>query len=148
MTGPCAKLITVAIIENDGKYWIGTNWCNKPQKKCPRIHMKSGEGYEMCRNVCQQSGHAESNACRSAGYDASGGTLYLIGHIYCCEDCKRDMRDVGIKKVVIGEYPPSWKLNAPIHLITPKKKTKEQIKKDAEWDKEWEEIQRWSDFDA
>jgi deoxycytidylate deaminase len=97
----CAKQITIAIIENKGSYWIGTNWCRKPQKKCPRKGMLSGEGYELCRTICDQSGHAEENALSAAGKKASGGTLYLIGHTYCCSNCKNQLRDAGIEKINI-----------------------------------------------
>lgn len=109
MTGPCKKQTVVAIIENEGRYWIGSNYCLKPQKKCPRAKYPSGEGYKACNLICEQPGHAEYMACMSAGYDADGGTLYLIGHDHCCDDCKRVMKDVGIKKVVIGRYPKSWR---------------------------------------
>jgi len=123
MTGPCAKLTVVAIIEKNGEYWVGTNLCYKPQKKCPRRSMTSGSGYELCKNICEQPYHAEVAACHSAGsINTQGATLYLIGHIYCCDDCKEIIKRYGIKKVVIGKYPPSWKLEAPIHLITKRRK--------------------------
>jgi len=32
---------------------------------------------------------------------AEGAILYLIGHYYCCDNCKEIMKKFGIKKVVI-----------------------------------------------
>jgi len=107
--GLCAKLTTVAIIENKGEYWVSTNYCNNPQKTCPRKDLPTGVGYEMCKDICQQSAHAEVNVCRIAGDNAKGGILYLIGHTYCCDNCKKVMKEYGIEKIVIGESPPSWK---------------------------------------
>ncbi len=105
MKGKCAKQETIAIIENHGQYWIGTNWCYDAQTSCPRGNMKSGEGYELCEDICDQSSHAEVDACIKAGKDAIGGTLYLIGHTYCCDNCKKVMNDYGIEKVIIGKIP-------------------------------------------
>jgi len=36
-----------------------------------------------------------------AGIGAKGATLYLIGHYYCCEGCKRVMDEFGIAEVII-----------------------------------------------
>jgi len=110
MTGKCCKGEVVAIIENNGCYWIGSNACENAQKKCPRGKMPTGQGYEMCENICKQFAHAEEMACYEAGKEAIGGTLYLIGHTYCCDNCKKIMKAHGIEKVVIGKLPPSWRL--------------------------------------
>ena len=104
----CAKQLTLAIIENKGRYWIGSNWCNNPRISCPRIDLPTGVGYEKCIEICQQAGHAEVDACIAAGEFARGGTLYLIGHTYCCDNCKKVMEQYGIKNVIIGEYPTRW----------------------------------------
>ena len=98
----CAKQITIAIIENKGKYWIGTNYCAYPQRKCPRGNMPSGVGYELCRDICKQTGHAEVNAVKAAGRNAIGGTLYLIGHSYICDKCKMLLKKAGVKKTYIA----------------------------------------------
>lgn len=103
----CAKQTTIAVIENKGRYWIGTNWCQSPQKECPRKDMPSGEGYWMCTQMCHQNSHAEIDACVQAGRNAEGGTLYLLGHTYCCDSCKHVMESFGIKEVIIGRLPDS-----------------------------------------
>ena len=97
----CAKMVIVAIIGNEGKFWIGTNWCENSQKICPRGDMPSGEGYNLCKEVCKQTGHAEENALLAAGEGARGGILYLIGHTYCCQNCKKLMAEAGIRSTVI-----------------------------------------------
>jgi deoxycytidylate deaminase len=103
----CAKQSVIAIIENNGSFYIGSNWCEFPQDTCPRIGMKTGEGYNLCRDVCGQYNHAEVDACVKAGEKATkGGTLYLIGHTYCCDNCKKVMKEYGIKKVVVVETKP------------------------------------------
>jgi deoxycytidylate deaminase len=107
MVGKCAKQETIAIIENNGQYWVGTNYCNDAQEKCPRKDMPTGVGYELCIDICKQSSHAEIDACIKAGENANGATLYLIGHTYCCDNCKSVMSKYGIKEVIIGKLPES-----------------------------------------
>jgi deoxycytidylate deaminase len=108
MTGKCAKLETIAIIENNGQYWIGTNWCGNAQSECPRKDLPTGVGYEMCKDICKQISHAEVDACVNAGVEAKGGTLYLLGHTYCCDNCKNIMEEYGIVDVIIGRLPDSF----------------------------------------
>jgi deoxycytidylate deaminase len=99
----CLKQSTVAVIMKDGiLVSIGTNEIHNNQlTECPRAGMKSGRGYELCKNVCKQGHHAEVDACLKAGEEAKGATLYLIGHTYCCDDCKRVMGEHGIIDSVI-----------------------------------------------
>jgi deoxycytidylate deaminase len=105
MKGKCTKQETIAIIENNGQYWIGSNWCNNAQEECPRTGMETGIGYELCKSICEQQNHAEVDACIKAGENAKGGTLYLLGHTYCCDNCKMIMDQYGIKNVIIGKIP-------------------------------------------
>jgi deoxycytidylate deaminase len=104
--GKCAKQTVIAIIETiDGEYFLGQNTCNVPQLICPRKDMKTGEGYEMCKEICHQKNHAEVNACIKAGIKAIGGTLYLLGHTYLCKQCEMIVKDCGIVEIKIGENP-------------------------------------------
>lgn len=107
MEGKCVKQQTIAIIENNGQYWMGTNHCANAQQECPSGNLHSGIGYELCASVCQQGAHAEVDACQKAQGNAMGGTLYLLGHTYCCDNCKSVMEQYGIKEVIIGSLPPS-----------------------------------------
>lgn len=110
MEGKCAKQTTISIIEClNGKYYIGTNWCYNAQEECPRKDLPTGVGYEMCNEICDQNAHAEADACWQAEDEARGGTLYLLGHTYCCDNCKKIIESVGIAKVVIGDIPESFK---------------------------------------
>lgn len=105
MNGPCAKQTTRAtIIAPDGRRFVGTNDCRNPQPTCPRAGMPTGVGYELCQSVCQQTGHAEANACRAADGQAHGGALYLEGHYYACEPCKTAAKEAGVE-IVIGPPP-------------------------------------------
>ena len=99
----CAKQSVTAVIVNKGNFWVGSNWCENPQEICPRKDMPSGVGYELCKDICKQKYHAEVDVCMKAGENARGGTLYLMGHTYCCDDCKKVMSEHGIEKIVIGE---------------------------------------------
>jgi deoxycytidylate deaminase len=74
--------------------------------------MASGTGYELCRDVCMQPGHAEVNAIRTAGKAAAGGVLYLEGHTYACDDCKATASAAGIARVVVGQ-PPGTAADGP-----------------------------------
>ena len=98
----CKKQTTVAVIMKDGHLIsIGTNEIHADIDECPRKGMKSGEGYDLCKSVCKQNHHAEVDACLKAGKDAEGGTLILIGHTYCCDNCKKVMDEHGIKEIKI-----------------------------------------------
>ena len=101
----CAKQDTVAIIINNEKAWIGSNWCENPQSECPRKDLPTGVGYELCHDICKQHSHAEVDACLKAGKNAEGATLHLIGHTYCCDNCLKVMKEHNIDNVIIGQFP-------------------------------------------
>jgi len=104
----CAKQTVMAMIIKNGNCYIGFNECLTPQKVCPREGMETGEGYHLCKERCHQTGHAEENACKLAGEDAKDSTLYLIGHYYCCEHCKKIMKEYGIVDVVFNKFPENF----------------------------------------
>ncbi len=66
----------------------------------------------MCRDICGQTGHAEINAIRLAGKKAKGSTVYMEGHTYCCEACKKAMAAVGVENIVFGP-PPGTSADGP-----------------------------------
>lgn len=89
--GPCLKQNVVATLFTvKGEVFVGTNRCQNPQTVCPRDvqGMKSGEGYHLCKEVCQQEAHAEVDAVRQAGEKALGAVIHLTGHSYACDNCK------------------------------------------------------------
>jgi deoxycytidylate deaminase len=98
----CAKVVvTATIITKDGRTFTGRNDCVNPQVLCPRGNLPSGQGYEMCKTICQQPAHAEVVALRKAGVDASGATLLLQGHNFACEDCLQSCERAGIARIVV-----------------------------------------------
>lgn len=100
----CAKqTVRAVIVSTDGGRWEGTNARLFPQNRCPREGMPSGVGYELCRDVCGQAGHAEVRALEAAGSGARGATLTLVGHSYVCGGCLRVMRERGVASYKIGE---------------------------------------------
>ena len=63
----------------DGTVFIGTNACASPQAECPRTE---GEGYEKCKTVCGQYGHAEETAVRAMQrmhYTGEDGSVFEVG---------------------------------------------------------------------
>jgi deoxycytidylate deaminase len=101
--GPCVKQrVRATIIAADGRWYSGENDCLSPQEVCPRANEPTGCGYELCRQVCRRTGHAEVNAIRVAGKAARGGRLFLEGHTYACEPCKAACAAAGIIDITIG----------------------------------------------
>lgn len=104
MIGPCAKTTVVCtLVTPTGKRFVGTNYCNNAQALCPRL---LGEGYEKCRSVCQQAGHAEIVALDVAGAEARGSRAYIEGHTYACQHCQEALFAAGVLSLTIGP-PPS-----------------------------------------
>lgn len=68
--------------------------------------MPSGEGYHLCRTICQQPMHAEVDAVIQAGMKVDGATIYLEGHTYACADCQAVSAEFGVKEIVVGPPPP------------------------------------------
>lgn len=102
-SGRCAKQVVVAtLVTKDGETVVGTNRCLNPQTVCPRDAqgMKSGEGYHLCKEVCQQYNHAEVDAITRAGKKAKGAVIYLQGHHYACDNCKAASIDAGADIIV------------------------------------------------
>jgi hypothetical protein len=96
--GNCVKQNVAARLHTaDGEVFVGTNRCHNPQTECPREvqGMRSGEGYHLCIEVCQQPAHAEVDAIRQAGEKARGSIIYLAGHTYACGNCQEAAKAVG-----------------------------------------------------
>ena len=98
--GKCAKQTVLAVLFTpDGDQFISSNYCLNPQASCPRT---GGEGYEKCKTICQQPGHAEANAIRMAGDRANGGTCLVFGHRQVCDSCRTLCEERGIGFKVLG----------------------------------------------
>ena len=104
MRGPCARLSVQCMIQtNDYRTMWGSNICNNAQFLCPRA---PGEDYKKCKTVCDQPGHAETEALRQAieAYGADvlrGGVAHVWGHYTCCRECSEALARAGIKEIII-----------------------------------------------
>ena len=106
--GPCAKqVVTATLVTTKGKVYVGRNDCRQPQPVCPRVQLncETGEGYRLCKTICEQEGHAEVMAVLAAGRRAAGATLWLEGHTYACDACTAFCREAGVKAIIIGAPP-------------------------------------------
>lgn len=75
---------------------IEIGWCYRD-----RNQIKSGTQLERCRAV---GSHAESNAIALAarnGHSTCGGTIYISGHYFVCNQCKALISNANIKRVVL-----------------------------------------------
>ncbi len=102
----CIRMQVGAVIIKDNRIQ-GTGYNNSPEgvegclkkKRCYRIenNIKSGTMYETCRSI-----HAEMNAIIQAGRDKCiDATMYIYGHSYVCDMCKRAIINAGIVWVCV-----------------------------------------------
>jgi hypothetical protein len=101
--GPCAKQTVRCVIWlANGEAVAATNACLNPQPKCPR---EPGEGYEKCKTICQQLGHAEVQAVQLAariGADLKGSRAVITGHTYACQHCQETLAKAGCNTFTLG----------------------------------------------
>ena len=104
---PCIKQSVYAMIEIGDMQVFGSNkMLNDEITICPRdtYGYKSGEGYHLCKDICKQESHADVDAIIAAQtmrINLIGATLTLVGHTYCCDNCKSAMESAGITTVNI-----------------------------------------------
>lgn len=102
--GPCAKrevVCTITYGPDREDFVIGRNDCANPQAACPRA---PGEGYEKCKTICRQGGHAEIEALRAAkalGVNLGFAHVHIHGHYWMCEDCGRQLYEAGVRHVTL-----------------------------------------------
>ena len=103
----CLKQEVYAMIKTPlGEKIYGGNFIQNNVGVCPRdqLGFKSGEGYHLCSDVCNQVSHAEVDAIKNAmkeNIDITGSTLFLVGHTYCCDECLGKMANAGISQCII-----------------------------------------------
>lgn len=101
--GPCAKqTVTAHVVTPEGEIFTATNYVLRPQETCPRAGMATGQGYDLCDNVCRQPAHAEINAVLHAGHKARGAVMYVEGHTYVCDACRKFADGHGIVEIKMG----------------------------------------------
>ncbi|MDZ7373811.1 MAG: dCMP deaminase family protein [candidate division KSB1 bacterium] len=78
------------------KNCLEIGWCYRDRNGIP-----SGTQLERCRAV---GSHAESNAIALAarnGHATSGTTIYVVGHDVICNQCKAQIANAEIERVVL-----------------------------------------------
>jgi len=96
----CAKQITTCIITTkNGEEFYGENFCLVPQTECPR---EEGEGYEKCKTICFQIGHAEEVAIMEAMKHEADlqAAKVIIGHERICDNCEELLTKHGITNII------------------------------------------------
>ncbi|MCG8569583.1 MAG: dCMP deaminase family protein [Spirochaetes bacterium] len=106
----CLRNKVGAVIVRD-KDIISTGYNGAPQyqKNCTEIgycyrnrnKIKSGTQLELCRAV---GSHAESNAISLAarnGHSTKDATIYIVGHRFVCNQCKAQIANANIAKVIL-----------------------------------------------
>ena len=99
---------------------------------CPRYEKgcKTGEGYELCKTICKQTGHAEIIAIQDAlkkNHTIKNAQLYLFGHWWCCENCCTTILEHNIQTVYLVEN--AHQLFTRQNREAVKKRIKEKIKR-------------------
>jgi len=95
----CVKQRVVCRIETEsGEVVTGENWCRNPQQTCPRAGFPSGEGYHLCREICDQVGHAEQVAVMNLRGRMPVRAV-IEGHTYVCDDCEKALTEAGVQEI-------------------------------------------------
>ena len=89
----CLDRTIIAVIEYQGKIYIGTNGIINVPTECPRSGCTINQGYELCRTVCHQPYHAEESAIVEwlidcGNVDKHDATISVFGAKAMCERCK------------------------------------------------------------
>lgn len=120
--------VGAVIVRNKDIISTGYNGAPTHQPNCLEIgfcyrnkhNIESGTQLEKCRAV---GSHAESNAVVLAarnGHSTAGGTMYVVGHKFICNQCKAIIANALIEKVVLKKpdgkieiiYPArDWKVH-------------------------------------
>ena len=106
----CAKQIVIAFLftKTGELAAIGTNSIKNKVDLCPRGTAPHGVGYDLCKSMCCQEYHAETQAltlAHEADIDVREGSLILVGHNKVCPACEEACKASGLKEVfVLGDY--------------------------------------------
>ncbi len=103
------RQVGAVIVKNKDIVSTGYNGAPQYQKNCLEIgfcyrdlhNITSGTQLERCRAV---GSHAESNAIALAarnGHSTSNSTIYIHGHEFVCYQCKAQIANANIKRVVL-----------------------------------------------
>ena len=89
----CLDRTIIAVIEYQGKIYVGTNGIKNKPTECPRSGCTINQGYELCTTVCKQPYHAEEAAIVEwlidcGNFDEHDATISVYGAKAMCERCK------------------------------------------------------------
>jgi deoxycytidylate deaminase len=122
--GPCVKASVIAtLITKEGERFESSNYCMNPQKICPRVvaGYAPGQGYQLCKDICQQPAHAEVNVLafvESRGHNMQDATVYVdytdnTGKVspWVCEPCAMLCSERGASHI-LGKPPEEFLTHA------------------------------------
>lgn len=102
---PCRDRTIIAVIEDSGKFFIGTNGMMYDAGICPRneANHKINQGYHLCKNACVQPEHAEVAAINKWKAEAvnKDPILHVFGAKRVCDDCRRYAKQNGIHRIAV-----------------------------------------------
>ena len=102
---PCRDRTIIAVIEDSGKFFIGTNGMMYDVGVCQRneVNHKINQGYHLCKNVCVQPEHAEVTAINKWKAEAvnKDPILHVFGAKRVCDDCRRYAKQNGIRRIAV-----------------------------------------------
>jgi deoxycytidylate deaminase len=97
----CAKKQIAAGTYVWGQFVWSVNTCLYEGFECPRLHMPTGVGYDLCKAV-----HAESQLAALVSQvmqKESDGIAWVFGHYYGCEPCAAELKRIGVKEIRVRE---------------------------------------------
>ena len=113
--GTCDRKLVGSLLADDDHRIVATGYNGAPrgQPHCDDVghELKEIDGRESCIRTL----HAESNALDYAGRNAVGCTLFVT--VIPCHDCAKRIVNVGIKRVVYGEYYESRNTNLVLAFL-------------------------------
>lgn len=102
---PCRDRTIIAVIEDSGKFFIGTNGMMYDVGVCQRneVNHKINQGYHLCKNICVQPEHAEVAAINKWKVEAvnKDPILHVFGAKRVCDDCCRYAKQNGIRRIAV-----------------------------------------------
>jgi len=107
MSYPCdGRVVRGVLISRSGKSYHAEN-TREWNGDCPRRAggLKSGTGYDLCRDLCKTAGHVEQQLVEQAGDDAKESNVFLFGHDYCCSECVAALVEAEVGNVTFV-FPP------------------------------------------
>lgn len=97
----CAKKQIAAGTYVNGVFVWQVNTCQYEGSECPRIHMPTGQGYELCAAI-----HAEAQLAALLTHvlqKESDGIAWVLGHYCACEPCADELKAVGVTEIRVRE---------------------------------------------